>query len=90
MSLTRDTSGFFHAEIRRRGVAYAYQGRVQIIDADQDAVTARVRGTAPPVTALLLRPDCYVAWATASPRPTAADLEALRAARARWFAAGAA
>jgi len=55
-----------------------------------EAVTARVRGTAPPVTALLLRPDCYVAWATASPRPTAADLEALRAARARWFAAGAA
>jgi len=50
-----------------------------------DVVTARARGAAPAVAALLLRPDCYVAWATASPRPSAADRDALRAAWRRWF-----
>ncbi|MFF0247516.1 FAD-dependent monooxygenase [Streptosporangium sandarakinum] len=39
------------------------------------------------VTALLLRPDCYVAWASSSPRPDSAEREALRAALARWFGA---
>jgi 2-polyprenyl-6-methoxyphenol hydroxylase-like FAD-dependent oxidoreductase len=37
------------------------------------------------VTALLLRPDCYVAWASGSPSPDSAELEALRAAAQRWF-----
>ncbi|HEY7200642.1 MAG TPA: FAD-dependent oxidoreductase, partial [Candidatus Dormibacteraeota bacterium] len=50
-----------------------------------DIVTARARGAAPAVTALLLRPDCYVAWATASPCPSAADGDALHAAWRRWF-----
>ncbi|MER7498644.1 FAD-dependent oxidoreductase [Nonomuraea pusilla] len=48
-----------------------------------DTVTARPRASAP--TALLLRPDCYVAWASASPRPDAAEMEELRAALRRWF-----
>nr|WP_055502084.1 FAD-dependent oxidoreductase [Nonomuraea pusilla] len=48
-----------------------------------DTVTARPQASAP--TALLLRPDCYVAWASASPRPDAAETEELRAALHRWF-----
>lgn len=44
-------------------------------------------GPAPGVTALLLRPDGYVAWASASPRPGAAETAALRAATRRWFGA---
>ncbi|MBT2228559.1 FAD-dependent oxidoreductase [Nonomuraea sp. NEAU-A123] len=48
-----------------------------------DIVTARPQTPAP--TALLLRPDCYVAWASASPQPEPAELEALRAALQRWF-----
>ncbi|WP_157246966.1 FAD-dependent oxidoreductase [Nonomuraea typhae] len=48
-----------------------------------DIVTARSQTPAP--TALLLRPDCYVAWASASPRPDAMEIETLRAALQRWF-----
>jgi 2-polyprenyl-6-methoxyphenol hydroxylase-like FAD-dependent oxidoreductase len=48
-----------------------------------DVVTARTQPGSP--TALLLRPDCYVAWATAQPRPDAADRQALRAALGRWL-----
>ncbi|GAA5066691.1 FAD-dependent monooxygenase [Nocardia callitridis] len=48
-----------------------------------DIVTARPRSGSP--TALLLRPDCYVAWATESSHPDTTDREALRAALRRWF-----
>ncbi|WP_220503094.1 FAD-dependent monooxygenase [Microbispora sp. H10885] len=48
-----------------------------------DVVTARSRIPAP--TALLLRPDGYVAWASASPRPNPTEIEALRAALQLWF-----
>jgi hypothetical protein len=52
-----------------------------------DAVTARVDDDGQvPVTALLLRPDGYVAWASSSARP---DREALRTALGRWFGAAA-
>ncbi|WP_330230927.1 FAD-dependent monooxygenase [Nocardia sp. NBC_00508] len=51
-----------------------------------DVVTARPQPGSP--TALLLRPDCYVAWATAAPHPDAADREALRAAVQRWLRTG--
>ncbi|MCO5974949.1 FAD-dependent oxidoreductase [Actinoallomurus soli] len=50
-----------------------------------DIVTARPLASAP--TALLLRPDCHVAWASASPRPDPAETEELRAAVQRWFGA---
>ncbi|WP_214325974.1 FAD-dependent oxidoreductase [Nonomuraea sediminis] len=50
-----------------------------------DIVTARPQPHAP--TALLLRPDCYVAWASTSPQPDSVELEALRAALQRWFGA---
>ncbi|MEU6038803.1 FAD-dependent monooxygenase [Actinomadura sp. NPDC047616] len=56
-----------------------WDGRVQVVAArpeDPDAVS---------VTALLLRPDCHVAWASSSPRPDTAELDALRAAAARWL-----
>ncbi|NUP62069.1 MAG: FAD-dependent oxidoreductase [Nonomuraea sp.] len=55
-----------------------------------DVVTARPHDpTAPttPATALLLRPDCYVAWASASPDPGPGDRAALHAALSRWFGA---
>jgi len=47
-----------------------------------DIVVGRVEGFAP--TALLLRPDSYVAWAAEAARP---DLAELRAAARRWFGA---
>ena len=46
-----------------------------------DTVVARAADGAP-VTALLLRPDGYVAWASSAPRP---DIVALRTALNRWF-----
>ncbi|MEU9831925.1 FAD-dependent oxidoreductase [Streptosporangium sp. NPDC048047] len=48
-----------------------------------DVVAARSQAPAP--TALLLRPDCHVAWASSSPRPDPTEIEALRAALRRWF-----
>lgn len=35
--------------------------------------------------AMLLRPDCYVAWATDSVRPGPDELAALQTARSRWY-----
>lgn len=52
-----------------------------------DIVTARP-ASASEATALLLRPDCYVAWASASPHPDSAELEALHAALRQWFGVG--
>ncbi|EHK87515.1 polyketide oxygenase/hydroxylase [Saccharomonospora azurea SZMC 14600] len=48
-----------------------------------DVVTARPRTGAP--TALLLRPDCHVAWASASPHPDTEDEQALRTALRGWL-----
>jgi hypothetical protein len=48
-----------------------------------DIVNARSRDGA--TTGLLLRPDCYVAWATDRPRPDDHDRESLRAALTTWF-----
>lgn len=52
-----------------------------------DARWQHVRADARPgqATALLLRPDTYVAWASAAARPAAAEIDALRAAATRWF-----
>ncbi|MFF0290738.1 FAD-dependent monooxygenase [Streptomyces sp. NPDC005262] len=52
-----------------------------------DIVFAQPPSPASEATALLLRPDCYVAWASASPRPGPAELHALRTATQRWFGA---
>jgi 2-polyprenyl-6-methoxyphenol hydroxylase-like FAD-dependent oxidoreductase len=37
-------------------------------------------------TALLLRPDTYVAWASSESRPDTTEIQSLRAAADRWFA----
>ena len=48
-----------------------------------DTVTAHTKDTS--TTGLLLRPDCYVAWATDTPRPDHHDRESLRTALTTWF-----
>ncbi|MEV4753707.1 FAD-dependent monooxygenase [Micromonospora sp. NPDC049559] len=48
-----------------------------------DVVPARAENSG--LTGLLLRPDCYVAWSCAAPRPDDRQRAALRAALARWF-----
>jgi 2-polyprenyl-6-methoxyphenol hydroxylase-like FAD-dependent oxidoreductase len=58
-----------------------------LTDGGRDAVdvVAAARPTPDGPTALLLRPDGYVAWASASPTPATAELTALRSAIHRWF-----
>lgn len=58
--------------------ADGWRDRVDIIAA---------RATDCSTTALLLRPDCYVAWATAAPQPDRAERESLRTALNTWFGA---
>jgi 2-polyprenyl-6-methoxyphenol hydroxylase-like FAD-dependent oxidoreductase len=48
-----------------------------------DTVTAHTKDAS--TTGLLLRPDCYVAWATDTPRPDHHDRESLRTALTTWF-----
>ena len=48
-----------------------------------DTVTAHTKDAS--TTGLLLRPDCYVAWATDRPRPDHRDRESLRTALTTWF-----
>ncbi|WP_431896780.1 FAD-dependent monooxygenase [Nonomuraea sp. bgisy101] len=70
------------------GELLGWRDRVDVVTARlHDPVTARSHDPAPPVTALLLRPDCYIAWASASPRPGSDDREGLRSALSRWFGA---
>lgn len=55
-----------------------------------DAIAARPRPTTAPSdspSAMLLRPDCYVAWASASPYPDERERDGLRTAMAGWFGA---
>ncbi|MCU1643089.1 MAG: FAD-dependent oxidoreductase [Nocardia sp.] len=51
-----------------------------------DIVAARTPGETT-LGALLLRPDCYIAWASASPQPSGTELDTLRTALTRWFGA---
>ena len=51
-----------------------------------DTVTAHTKDAS--TTGLLLRPDCYVAWATDTPRPDHHDRESLRTALTTWFGPG--
>ncbi|GII81876.1 FAD-dependent oxidoreductase [Sphaerisporangium rufum] len=48
-----------------------------------DIIKARSAGDSP--TALLLRPDGYVAWASSSARPGPTEVDELRVAVRRWF-----
>jgi 2-polyprenyl-6-methoxyphenol hydroxylase-like FAD-dependent oxidoreductase len=54
-------------------------------DGPWDVIRADALSPQPPASALLLRPDTYVAWASSSARPDAGELDALRAAGERWF-----
>ncbi|HET6500044.1 MAG TPA: FAD-dependent monooxygenase [Amycolatopsis sp.] len=56
-----------------------WRGRVDIVTGRQASDAAG--------TALLLRPDCYVVWASASARPSGAELAGLRVATQHWFGA---
>jgi 2-polyprenyl-6-methoxyphenol hydroxylase-like FAD-dependent oxidoreductase len=58
------------------GTATPWRDRVNVVAARTDDSN---------VTALLLRPDCYVAWESTSPHPDDQQREALRAALTRWF-----
>ncbi|MEU0629017.1 FAD-dependent monooxygenase [Streptomyces sp. NPDC005989] len=60
---------------------------VAVLAEDQDTVDPVVaRGGGPAgLSALLIRPDGYVAWASGSPVPDPAELAGLRAAVGRWF-----
>ena len=51
-----------------------------------DVVTAHTSNTA--ATGLLLRPDCYIAWATDAPAPGPHERESLRTALTTWFGTG--
>jgi 2-polyprenyl-6-methoxyphenol hydroxylase-like FAD-dependent oxidoreductase len=62
-------------DVERPEGALQGMGRVTVVAGRADDVAA---------TALLLRPDGYVAWASSTPAP---DVGALRAALARWFGA---
>jgi 2-polyprenyl-6-methoxyphenol hydroxylase-like FAD-dependent oxidoreductase len=53
--------------------------------ADRVDVVAAKPGPAAPATALLIRPDGYVAWASGAPEPDEAERKALRVAAERWF-----
>lgn len=50
-----------------------------------DIVTARTRDTA--ATGLLLRPDCYIAWATDTPHPDPDERGSLHTTLSTWFGA---
>ena len=52
---------------------------------DQDGRVDVIVGRGEHPGALLIRPDCYVAWSTASATPDAGELDALRQAAERWF-----
>jgi 2-polyprenyl-6-methoxyphenol hydroxylase-like FAD-dependent oxidoreductase len=58
------------------GVAEPWRDRVDTVTAQTDD---------PSITALLLRPDCYVAWASTAPVPDDQQRAALRSALTRWF-----
>lgn len=85
LDLTEDASA-------ARAAAH-WQDRLDVVTAQPQPATstAQPQPAAPAAcTALLLRPDGYVAWASAAPHPDAADLDALRAAAHRWFGVSAA
>ncbi|MCK7622340.1 FAD-dependent monooxygenase [Streptomyces sp. RS10V-4] len=64
--------------------------RLDIVTAHPRSLTPARSSTpapsaAPTPAVLLLRPDCYVAWASDSPHPGPDELAALRTAAHRWF-----
>ncbi len=60
------------------GIADGWRDRVDVLTGRCDR---------PDITALLLRPDCYVAWASSSPTADERERGALKAALLQWFGA---
>jgi 2-polyprenyl-6-methoxyphenol hydroxylase-like FAD-dependent oxidoreductase len=67
-------------------------GRPVLVDSTVDGVAIKVLPTVDVVrtpvagaTAMLIRPDSYVAWATSSAEPDQSELDGLLAAWRRWF-----
>ena len=66
--------------------------RPLLLDLTEDGLTVegpwkhvRAKAEGAPATALLLRPDTHVAWATSAERPDAEEIRALRETAERWF-----
>jgi 2-polyprenyl-6-methoxyphenol hydroxylase-like FAD-dependent oxidoreductase len=70
--LTRDAHPLLLDLTPNGALAERVRSRVPVVTARADS----------PTTAMLLRPDCYVAWSSTDPDP---DPDALDAAIARWF-----
>ena len=68
-------------DLTARGVVAA----AQITQADQITVAAGRPVGEVPATAVLVRPDGYVAWASSAATPGPDELRALRAALTQWF-----
>jgi 2-polyprenyl-6-methoxyphenol hydroxylase-like FAD-dependent oxidoreductase len=68
-------------DLTERGVVAA----AQITQADQITVVAGRPVGEVPATAVLVRPDGYVAWASSAAAPGPDELPALRAALTQWF-----
>lgn len=64
-----------------------WQGRVDIVRAEPLEASSGSKMGAEPPSALVLRPDCYVAWASSTCRPGSTELNGLRDAVTRWFGA---
>jgi len=69
--------------------------RPLLLDLTEDGLTVegpwkhvRAKAEGAPATALLLRPDTHVAWATSAERPDAEEIRALRETAERWFGLG--
>ncbi|GAA1984068.1 FAD-dependent monooxygenase [Kitasatospora viridis] len=61
-------------------------GPAAALPTDQDGIeVVRAQGGPSGLTALLVRPDGYLAWASGSPRPDRTELAGLRSATGRWF-----
>ncbi|GAA2888640.1 FAD-dependent oxidoreductase [Actinoplanes cyaneus] len=67
--------------------AQALAGRHDRLDVVRAAPVASPAGDAgdEPLSALLLRPDCYLAWACSTSEPGRAEVDSLREAAARWL-----
>ena len=66
------------------GAVAGRHDRLDAVHAESVAPPASAAGDEP-LSALLLRPDCYVAWASSTFEPDDADLDGLRDTAARWL-----
>jgi hypothetical protein len=69
----------------------AWRGRVDIVRAEplksSSSIALPSETDDEPPSGLLLRPDCYVAWASSTDQPDSAEVNSLRDTVTRWFGA---